>query len=200
MAKKQALVLTVAFLATIFAVVICDTYQGIYADCLAEEKPSFHSLMTGQFARRIDLHLETKAWSMRKIRPLWNETMLGLFRETPAYVVAGRDRWLFTESSLVALDPLVVKRSSAEIIEGYHRIRKFCQPSVPTLGLVVVIPEKWRLNEERSPRGKLGSYRRSLYHDTIETLTANGIATVDVLAAMKAERHRNPRSQILSSE
>ena len=179
-------VLIAALLLPIFAVAGFDLVHGVPMAVVKESKPTADRLLQGTFQRGVDKRFETESDAMRIVRPYWNEAMLGLFLETPSKITAGYDDFLFYTASLRRNRRWEVVRP----IDHLERLRGWLPDDVRTV--VLVMPSKWRVYEEKLRSPAIPKAQRRTYGRAREEMIALGYEAPDVLAILLDEKRSQP--------
>ena len=193
-ATRPALALIVAFFLSLLLVLGLDIGHGVFARFHERHQPSRDNLLDGTYAKQVDRWTQRESWAMRQMRPHWNETMLGLFDETPGKVIAGRDDWLYLRTSLA---PVLEPHASRSWIGMNGLIEQVAAPlaGTPVRFRVLVMPAKWRLYPTGLRGGveQIDPLRRALYERAQNHLTTQGIDAPNVLERLLARRDSDPQ-------
>lgn len=183
--RGKALALVLALFGTSLAIVAHDLDRGTPQRALREVEFSSARLADGRWARETEAFLGRESDAMRTARPFWNEAMLGLFRETPRAVVAGRGRWLFSDPSLAPIEPAKVREQIGLMWFYTEALQRLARETGARFECHVV-PSKWRVRGEHLHRAPTDALRLSLYPTVLAELGKRGIDAPDLLEFMTA--------------
>ena len=172
------------FLGSLIAIFVLDLGHDTYGSLLRETTPTRDTLLDGSFARRADSWFARRSWSMRQLRPYWNESMLGLFRETSGFVVAGERPWLFSEAYIRRLEEEKAALAMKYMLMFIKANRDVAREHGTKL-LVLTVPQKWRFHEEKLVGPHVSAERRSLYGRVLEKTRELGVESPDLIEILR---------------
>jgi alginate O-acetyltransferase complex protein AlgJ len=153
---------------------------------------SWRGFADGSWMTRQDDYLRSASPIAWWLRGSWNELLLRAGAPQSEHVCFGRDGWMFaageirSDTARVAAASPARRRLFAEVRERLQRLGVDL--------LVTLIPDKARVYPEFAWRdGSMPPERAAVYDVVLADLRAAGVATVDLVAAMRSGRevHRD---------
>lgn len=182
--RHAALLQTALFIAVI---AIASIAAG--AGALSFKRPSDSDLVSGRLAKSFEKHYDESFPFKRFGVNLWTAIDLALFGEGRPGIVIGQEHWLYTaEEFNVADDSETELRNNLALIEWIK-----AQLATRHVALLIaVVPAKARVYPEYAGAHKPPRLQRELHHRLIAALTAQRIATADLLPTLTAAKAQQP--------
>lgn len=170
-------------LAVSFIVLIAAGGFAAFKPLLVGAPSDGGSALDGSFQRSLESRYDDAFPGRRFSVNLWTAVELYLFGNGKRGVVVGTDGWLYTDEEFKA-----VNAAESNFTRNTEFIRKvasrMAEAGVPLL--VALIPPKVDVYPEHLGRRKPAAIQRTLHKRTLEALAVAGIATVDLMATLKA--------------
>ncbi|MDG1820039.1 MAG: hypothetical protein P8H31_09425 [Porticoccaceae bacterium] len=182
----------VTFLALVFGAGIAS-WGNLEADSL--ESYNRHSLLSGELARELEQRFD-KDFSLQQMGlNIWTAFQYKIFKEAKKGLIVGSDGWFFSDEEFI---------SSAEGEQALENNIEFITQASRQLAsrgvalVVVLLPSKARVLENRTGRHKPSTLHSETYSRVIDSLQKKSILTVDGLGSFQG--HLQPESLYLRTD
>ncbi|MDB5970731.1 MAG: hypothetical protein JWQ90_3181 [Hydrocarboniphaga sp.] len=175
--------------AALFTLVVLGVAITAFSRASSFEPQVDQAVLDGRMAKSFETHYD-QAFPARGFGiSLWAAIDYLIFGEAQSGVVLGRDGWLYTDEEFV-----VPKAAEQQVERNFAHIREVRdQLAAHGVKLVVaLVPAKSRVYPEHLRKRKPPAFREGLYAQAEEELTANGIASPDLLQSLISGKRDGP--------
>jgi alginate O-acetyltransferase complex protein AlgJ len=117
----------------------------------------------------------------------WSVLNFTIYRQGAKGVIVGRDGWLFTDEEFSASPE--EEGSLREKIDYIDGVQKILQDKGTQL-VIVPVPSKARIYEEKLGRYRFPSYKKAVYNDFAAQMKQKNIAVCDLLTPLLASKNQ----------